>query len=201
MNNENTSNEQNFYSLALPSWDKWLKIKHARLWEAVALACNLSPSQFQFMGTEKLDTIFDRTTPQFKDLLSLAKANISNPLLKPLSYSAEGFEESQIELAKFGAWVKSIHFPVPPDFPWQDAPMLPMTREWPWGNYETENLRKLAMAANRFWKNYDPTDESTAHTSNEIIAWLIEQKVTPNMAKAMATILRADGLSTGRRKK
>lgn len=53
MNNENIPNEQNFYSLALPSWDKWSKIKHARLWEAVALACNLTREASQFITAHK----------------------------------------------------------------------------------------------------------------------------------------------------
>jgi len=201
MNNETTIGQQNFYSLALPSWNHWKTTKHARLWQAVALTCNLDPYQFQGIGTEKLDTIFDRTTPQFKDILNTAKANISHPLLKPISFSDEGFAENQIELQKFGEWLKLIHFPVPVDFPWQDAPMLPMTREWPWGTYETELLRKLAMAANRFWKNYDPSDNSTAPTRDDVVEWLEAQNVTANMAEAMATILRADGLPTGRRKK
>lgn len=199
MNNETTIGQQSLYSLSLPVWGHWKAFKHARLWEAVALACNLSPSQFSFMGTEKLDTYFDRTTPQFKDLLNTARANISHPLLKPISFSDEGFAENQIELQKFGEWVKLIHFPVPLDFPWQDDPTLPMTREWPWGTYETDSLRNLAKAINKFWKLYDPTDPTSAPLQKNVIQWLKDQGESDRTAEVMATIIRADKLPHGRR--
>lgn len=72
--------------------------------------------------------------------------------------------------------------------------------KWPWGNYETELLRKLSAAANKFWTLYDPADQSTAPTNQQVIDWLIEQDVSKRNAEAMATILRADGLPTGPRK-
>jgi hypothetical protein len=199
MNNEIIPNQEDFYALHFPSWEYWKSIKRARLWEAVALACNLDPYQFRFMGTEKLDNHFGRTTDQFKELLATAKANIGNPLLKPTSISNEGMEERQIDLSKFGAWVKSISIELPKEFPWQDDPMLPMTREWPWGTYETESLRNLALAVNRFWKNYNPTDPTSAPLQKDVIQWLKDQGEADRTAEIMAVIIRDDKLPHGRR--
>jgi hypothetical protein len=73
---------------------------------------------------------------------------------------------------------------------------------WPWGEHSTKNLQALAAAAHRFWKNYDPTQADTSTTNKEVARWLAEeQKVSPTLAEAMATILRADGLPTGPKKK
>jgi len=71
---------------------------------------------------------------------------------------------------------------------------------WPWGDYETMLLRKLAGAAERFWVNYDPTDATTAPTNAQVITWLKSQGVAERTAEVMATILRVDGLRPGPRK-
>jgi hypothetical protein len=72
--------------------------------------------------------------------------------------------------------------------------------KWPWGDHDTKNLRALAEAAGKFWALYDPTDTSTAPKNEEVVAWLESRGVTNNIAKAIATILRADDLPTGPRK-
>ncbi len=72
--------------------------------------------------------------------------------------------------------------------------------KWPWGNHETELLLKLEMAANKFWKLYDPADHTTAPTNEQVIGWLRNEKVSKRIAQAMATILRADDLPVGPRK-
>lgn len=72
--------------------------------------------------------------------------------------------------------------------------------KWPWGSHDTELLGMLAAAAERYWKNYDPTDPTTAPTNDEVSAWLKARKVSARNAEVMATILRANGLSTGPRK-
>jgi hypothetical protein len=38
-------------------------------------------------------------------------------------------------------------------------------RRWPWGNYETELLKHLAAAADRFWVRYDPEDPPRANVT------------------------------------
>lgn len=71
---------------------------------------------------------------------------------------------------------------------------------WPWGDYETDLLRKLAAAADRFWRLYDPADNTTAPTNQQVTDWLKQQGVADRTAEIMATIMRADGLPTGPRK-
>lgn len=72
--------------------------------------------------------------------------------------------------------------------------------KWPWGDHETELLKKLAAAAGKFWTLYDRTDATTAPKNDVIVAWLKKQNVSERTAEVMATILRADGLPTGPRK-
>ncbi len=71
---------------------------------------------------------------------------------------------------------------------------------WPWGGHETKLLQHLAAAADRFWKNYDPRDNTTAPTNEKVIDWLKTKGVGQRNAEVMATILRADGLPPGPRK-
>jgi hypothetical protein len=76
----------------------------------------------------------------------------------------------------------------------------PSVSRWPWGDYETELLRKLADAAEAGWQRYDATDPTTAPTNKQVSDRLIAQGVASRTAEVMATILRADGLHTGPRK-
>ncbi len=80
---------------------------------------------------------------------------------------------------------------------------LPATAtRWPWGNHHTELLGHLDAAARQFWTGYDPADaKRTAPKVEAVKEWLkAERKVTDNMAGAIATMLRPDGLPTGPRK-
>jgi hypothetical protein len=71
---------------------------------------------------------------------------------------------------------------------------------WPWGPHETDLLRKLAAAASKFWMRYDPADATTAPTNDQVASWLEKKGLSKNIAAAMATILRADGIAPGPRK-
>jgi hypothetical protein len=71
---------------------------------------------------------------------------------------------------------------------------------WPWGAHETALLRHLAAAGDHFWANYDPSDTTSAPTSEEVKAWLKKRDVADRVAEVMAQILRADGLAKGPRK-
>ena len=75
------------------------------------------------------------------------------------------------------------------------------TGRWPWGSYETDSLRKLAMAASKFWTNYDPNEPDTAPTNDMLINFLRDNGVTKRIAEAMATILRDENLPPGPRPK
>lgn len=71
--------------------------------------------------------------------------------------------------------------------------------QWPWGVYTTQLLDVLAKAANKWWVNYDPSDNTTAPTNDQVAEWLMGQGVGKVMAEKIATILRADGLPNGPR--
>ena len=72
---------------------------------------------------------------------------------------------------------------------------------WPWGSHRTKALGHLEAAAQRFWVNYDPSDHTTAPRNADVSGWLAKERgVTPNMASAIASILRPDDLPTGPRK-
>jgi hypothetical protein len=130
----------------------------------------------------------------------MAKGSIGMSALKLVSHSNEGLEESEIRLSNFATWLKSIQYQIPAQFPWQPEPITLSNMDWPWGRHETDLLRKLAAAAQRFWSNYDPSRPDTAPTNEQLIGWLKEQEVSERTAEVMATILRADGLPMGRRK-
>lgn len=72
---------------------------------------------------------------------------------------------------------------------------------WPWGSHETEALGHLEAAAKQWWSRYDPTDATTAHTNDEVADWLMKERgVSSRMAHSIASLLRADGLPSGRRR-
>jgi hypothetical protein len=72
--------------------------------------------------------------------------------------------------------------------------------KWPWGGHDTQLLRHLAAAGDRFWKYYDPSDPATAPTNKQVTDWLVEQGVARRNAEVMATVLRTDDLPPGPRK-
>lgn len=182
--------------------DEWSKARQAKLWQAVALACNIDPSNFQFKGLS-LVGVLSRGSTEFEDLLSMAKSNIgAGGILKLVSLSNQGLEESEVRLSNFTTWLNTTPYKdkAPAEFPWRPEAMPLSNMDWPWGRHETTLLRKLAAAADRFWKNYDPSDPTTAPTNQEVIDWLKDEGVAVRTAEIIATILRADNLPTGPRK-
>lgn len=202
MNHHGASNpEQVPEAFRRPAWDDWKSKDCVRLWQAVALACEIDPSQFTIFEDPGLTRFFTPPPKSFEDLLIMAKGSIgAGGILKLVSKSAEGLEESEIRLSTFTTWLKSIGHQPPIEFPWQPEIITFSNMNWPWGRHETDLLRKLAAAAHRFWNNYEPNDSTTAPTNKQVIDWLKEQGVSERTAEAMATILRADGLLPGPRK-
>lgn len=181
-------------------WGKWGKQQTARLWQTAALFCNVSPESLEnsfFPG--KLDTFFHRVPDNVAELIGLAKAAIGSRILRVKALDGSALEDAEVNLTVFTSWACDIGKKPPHGFPWQPEMDLSM-RVWPWGGYETDLLRKLAMAVDRFWKRYDPGDPTTAPTNKEVAEWLASQGVATRTAEVMATILRADGLPTGPRK-
>lgn len=196
------SEHQDPFAPRKPNWKKWKPAKAAKLWHAAALACDLDPDNYYFLGTDKLSPFQALNYPaRFANLLTLAKNSLGgNGMLKPLSIDMDALEESEISLANFATWLASIKHQPPAEFPWLPEDTPTSNFDWPWGRHETDLLRKLAAAATKFWKNYDPGDPSTAPTNMTVSEWLQKQGVAERNAKVMASILRPDGISTGPRK-
>ena len=72
---------------------------------------------------------------------------------------------------------------------------------WPWGEHHTETLGHLDAAARKFWVLYDSSDFSTAPTNEMVSEWLqSERGISREKARAIASMLRPDGLPTGPRR-
>ncbi|MCD6704913.1 MAG: hypothetical protein LT080_00465 [Thiobacillus sp.] len=194
----NPADDSFLWTIPRPDWAQWERTRKAKLWQAVALLCELDPTRLE-IGPGKLNTVLIHTPPKFNSLLGLAKTGIGAGLLKPDKLDPENLEESEVDLTVFASWAHATRLAFPEGFHWQPELNLPVTG-WPWGRHETELLRKLARAADLFWKNYQPGQPSTAPTNEQVIEWLTDQKVARRTAEIMATILRADGLPTGPRK-
>ena len=197
----NPADDSVLWTIPRPDWRQWERKRKAKLWQAVALLCELEPTRLEGLGTPgMLDRLFtNQHPPKFHSLLGLAKTGIGAGLLTPDRLDPEHLEESEIDLTIFASWANAKALPFPEGFPWQPEMNLQITG-WPWGRHETELLRKLARAADLFWKQYDPTEPSSAPTNEQVVKWLVDQKVAKRTAEVMATILRADGLPTGPRK-
>jgi hypothetical protein len=74
---------------------------------------------------------------------------------------------------------------------------------WPWGDHHTKLLGHLDAAARMFWSKYDPAKPKTTAPKNAVVAsWLVDVcGVSETAADAMASLLRADDLKVGPRKK
>ncbi len=72
---------------------------------------------------------------------------------------------------------------------------------WPWGIHHTEYLGHLDAAARKWWTLYDPSDPTTAPTNEMVSDWLqAERSLSREKARAIASMLRPDGLPTGPRR-
>lgn len=71
---------------------------------------------------------------------------------------------------------------------------------WPWGEYETRDLRFIAEAVEKYWVRHDPNQVDTAPTNKTVEKWLINVKgVAASRAETMASLIRPDKLVLGRR--
>jgi len=128
------------------------------------------------------------------------RSSIRAGALRTIALSYDNHERidenhTRIKTADFVAWCAAKQ--LPHNIPNRTGPQ-PLTK-WPWGDYETELLCKMATAAKEWWSTYDPAAPGTAPTNQEVKDWLVGQGVSDRVAESMATILRADGLQTGPR--
>lgn len=184
-----------------PDWHRWKNTKRLRLWQAVALSLNIDPDSLAVAGSPDTMLPMGINAPaEFLDRLETAKVALVSRQIKRLGDSHGKPKAYDVDLASFCAWAASFDMPLPLDFPKFAVEETAHLSGWPRGRYDTKLLRDLAAAANKFWKNYDPEDPSTAPTNQKVIDWLVgERKVAKRAAAIMATILRADGLPPGPR--
>ena len=113
------------------------------------------------------------------------------------------FEKQTFSRTEIARWLSVIGLKTVYQFDLrQTEPTQASSGRWPWGNHHTELLGHLEAAAREFWVNYNPDNaKGTAPKNDEVIRWLVtNHKVSDAMAKAIATMLRPDGLPTGPRK-
>jgi hypothetical protein len=180
-------------------------MKWVELWEAVCLSLNLEPHRgildLKNVDCEPEDPLYFYAR-DFNERLLIAERSLgANGGLKSLSTVIADPARALVSLPVFGAWAERSKWdPLPDKLPREDE-NAEVAKSWPWGTRETKLLKKMAAAADRFWKLYDPTDRTTAPRSEDVQAWLEAQGVATRVAGAMAQILRADGLPSGRRPK
>lgn len=179
-----------------PEWKAWQRKEHVCLWEAVALSCDLDPRRVRVQFKPPRIIVSDRES-KFYDRLDIAAGSLGKGLtvIRLASNDNSHEWESRIGLAEFGAWAVGQEWTLPEQFPGATAKPL----VWPWGTHSTELLKHFA-AAGRLWEDaYDPQFPATAPLSADIIAFLVDRKVSDRVAEIMAQMLRADGLPQGQR--
>jgi len=178
------------------------------MWEAVALHCNLDPRHMTSASIRYDDDLPIGSAAHFyQERIMIARQHMSDGVLVAGKLDQHGEVYRTVRLCEYARWAQELGMPLPSEFPkafTSKANPNESGQKWPWGSHDTALLRLLAEAG-KFWKptseggNYDPTDPTTAPTNDQIVDWLAKKKVSLNLAKAMATILRADDLPSGRR--
>ncbi len=202
-NDDMTANASKFFSLPKPIWPDWVRIRHCALWQAAALACDVDPSIYKPYGltaNASRDSVLTAVPSNLQGLLDLAQSAVASGTLKISRIGDATLMQSEVELSEFSTWLRMLGHRAPIEYPWIPQKLNAGAFKWPWGSYQTKELQVLALAADRFWTNYDPQDPSTAPTNDVVIAWLIEQGVSERKADVIASVLRADDLRPGPRK-
>lgn len=188
-----------------PDWEIWSHCPRATLIQTIALSCGVCPDT-----ADKFDFDFD-TKYTGENFFAIVSIELTRRLQITLSnYRTTDFDGElstlkiptrEISTHKFYVWANSKGWELPPEFPHETSDAAVNANPvFPWGTHSTKLLTKLSEAAHKFWSLYDPNDPSTAPTNEQVQTWLISEGVKERNAEVMATILRADGLATGRRK-
>ena len=149
--------EQAIWGIPAPNWEVWKTRQTASLWQAAALLCELDPNALAHKESpDRMLRLLIPTPKRLSSLLALATGNIGNDSLKVIKQDLEHPENSEVDLTVFATWAHTKGIPVPQAFPWRPVMDL-STAVWPWGTHQTKLLRLLALAADRFWREYDPS--------------------------------------------
>lgn len=192
-----------YWSIPKPQWDDWTRKARCRLWQAVALACDVDPKVYEphgLVANPPADALIAPVPGNVQTLVALAQIAVGSGLLKVSQIDASNLMQCEVDLSAFATWLRTLGHKTPGDFPWTPNELSTGAFQWPWGSYQTKDLHVLAQAADKFWKNFDPTDHSTAPTNEMVIVWLEGKGVSRRKAEVIASLLRADDLPTGPRK-
>lgn len=179
----------------------WGEVEDVSILSAALLTLGINPSaldeEMDACGEPvSIEELPDDFLPRIEVLRSAIRAGSLHTVA--LNYDQhQRIDENmtRVRTSDFADWCDGKGIP-------HNLPMRPTPQpqsKWPWGNHETKLLKDFAAAADRFWKNYDPTDATTAPKNKDVQTWLKGRGVSDRMAEIMATILRADGLPKGPR--
>ncbi len=179
----------------------WGEVEDISLVSAALLTLGINPSSLDeemeaYGEPVSIEELPDDFLPRIEVLRSAIRAGkLRTVALIYDQYERIDEQKSRIPTDDFVEWCngKGIGHNVP------NRTTTRQTPKWPWGDYETDLLCKLASAAEEWWSTYDPARPATAPTNQEVKDWLVGQGVSDRVAENMATILRADGLPTGPR--
>jgi hypothetical protein len=180
-----------------PEWKYWQSPRRVKPWEAAALSLELDPFAVTYEDREK-KFLYWRSG----ELISRFKL-IIHDLESCRETVGVPIHERTLEIAEFSRWAISIGWEVPAMLK-RYAKASPAPRAangWPWGQFNTKLLEDLAAAAKEFWATWDG-EQGTAPKTDAVVKWLMDKRgLSQNIASAIATILRADSLPSGPRKK
>ena len=190
-------------NLSKPNWSEWDRKTRCPLWTAAALACDVEPGNYPHGLPSEYTPDFSLTPvpPQLWELLGLAKSAVGGGTLRVFQKEGTNLMQRDVDLAEFTSWLNRLGHKPPDGYPWTAKELAPGAYQWPWGPHQTKDLAIFAMAADKFWRNYDPTDQSTAPTNAAVIDWLVERNVAKRTAEVMASMLRPEDLRPGPRPK
>ena len=185
-----------------PSVPEWKRIM------ALEPTVSLSDAVSAFIGVDPYDSEYLPDSVQvdfsrYKDLLRRAIARDELAATETIN-PRHGQKEWQIDSTALAMWCerKGLAYPLPlvTAAPAPLTPIALVTSRWPWGDHSTKALKLLADAARHWCSTYDPEQPNTAPINRTVVDYLITKGASGKQAEAIASILRADDLQTGRRK-
>lgn len=180
----------------------WGETDDLSLFQAALLTFGIDPFSFKKDTERTGESVTLASLPDgFQNRIEALRSAIRTKSIKPVAGipGKDGlFDENttRIKTDDFVDWCAAKG--LPHNIPHRTVPQP--TAKWPWGDYETDLLKKLAVAAEEWWSDYDPKNSKQAPTNDAVSDWLKGQGVSDRVAEVMAQILRADGLPTGPRK-
>ena len=177
-----------------PRWEEWLQSPRIRLWQAVALSCDLRPAKILLARKNPLKhKIAPERCREYRRRLRVALRNLGDGL-QPVGVGAPK-SRCWIKLAEFGAWAVGMGWTLPDELLRVKPGKSPA---WPWGTYTTKLLGHLEAAVRAKWSNFNPANPDTAPLNEDVENFLKDRGVLPGTAVYIAKIIHSDDAPKGR---